>query len=75
MEQYIRLQDELFLIKRTAGETYARFAHLWNEMSPNHKTFKKENRMYFCELIEEAQVVEEIQIIEDNINQKQEEND
>ena len=35
----------------------------------NHKTFKKENRMYFCEIIEEAQ------IIEDNINQKQEEND
>jgi hypothetical protein len=69
MEQMIKVNDELFLIKRATNELYERFASLWNEMSVNHKTFKKEGRMYFCERIEEAQ------IIEDNINQKQEEND
>jgi hypothetical protein len=69
MEQLIRVNDELFLIKRTTNEYYGQFANLWNEMSIKHKTFKKDGRMYFCELIEEAQ------IIEDNINQKQENND
>jgi hypothetical protein len=69
MEQMIKVNDELFLIKRTTNELYERFASLWNKISINHKTFKKDGRMYFCELIEEAQ------IIEDNINQKQEEND
>ena len=69
MEQIIKVNDDLFLIKRITNELYERFASLWNEMSINHKTFKKDGRMYFCELIEEAQ------IIEDNINQKQENND
>ena len=69
MEQMIKVNDDLFLIKRTTNDLYERFASLWNEISINHKTFKKDGRMYFCELIEEAQ------IIEDNINQKQEEND
>jgi len=69
MQQMIKVNDELFLIKRITNELYERFASLWNEISIDHKTFKKEGRMYFCERIEEAQV------IEDNINQKQEEND
>jgi hypothetical protein len=69
MEQIIKVNNELFLIKRATNELYERFASLWNEMSIYHKTFKKDGRMYFCERIEEAQ------IIEDNINQKQEEND
>ena len=69
MEQMIKVNDDLFLIKRATNELYERFASLWNEISINHKTFKKDGRMYFCERIEEAQ------IIEDNINQKQEEND
>jgi hypothetical protein len=69
MEQMIKVNDELFLIKRATNELYERFASLWNEISINHKTFKKDSRMYFCERIEEAQ------IIEDSINQKQEEND
>jgi hypothetical protein len=67
MEQYIRVQDELFLIKRTTGERYAQFAHIWNEMSSTHKTFKKDNRMYFCELIEEAQTIEENDINNQNL--------
>jgi hypothetical protein len=69
IEQLIRVNDDLFLIKRTTGEYYEKFASLWNEMSAEHKTFKKDGRMYFCERIEEAQ------IIEDSINQKQENND
>lgn len=69
IEQLIRVNDDLFLIKRTTGEYYEKFASLWNEMSVEHKTFKKDGRMYFCERIEEAQ------IIEDSINQKQENND
>jgi hypothetical protein len=69
MEQIIKVNDELFLIKRITNEIYERFASLWNETSIDHKTFKKDGRMYFCERIEEAQ------IIEDSINQKQEEND
>jgi hypothetical protein len=69
MEQIIKVNDDLFLIKRITSEYYEQFASLWNEMSIEHKTFKKDGRMYFCERIEEAQ------IIEDSINQKQEEND
>lgn len=69
MESIIKVNDDLFLIKRTTNEWYEQFASLWNEISVEHKTFKKDGRMYFCERIEEAQ------IIEDNINQKQEEND
>jgi hypothetical protein len=59
IEQIIKVNDELFLIKRTTNEMYESAASTWNEMSINHKTFKKEGRMYFCELIEEAQIVEE----------------
>jgi len=69
INQIIKANDDLFLIRRITNEYYERFASLWNETSINHKTFKKDGRMYFCELIEEAQ------IIENNINQKQEEND
>jgi hypothetical protein len=69
INQLIKVNDDLFLIKRITSEYYEQFASLWNEMSIKHKTFKKDGRMYFCECIEEAQ------IIEDNINQKQENND
>ncbi len=69
MGRIIRVNEELFLIKRITSEWYEQFASLWNEMSIEHKTFKKDGQMYFCERIEEAQ------IIEDSINQKQENND
>lgn len=69
MEQIIKVNEDLFIIKRITSEYYEQFATIWNEMSEEHKTFKKDGRMYFCERIEEAQ------IIEDNINQKQENND
>ncbi len=58
MNQIIKINDELFLIKRIAGEHYMRFAHLWNEISSMHKTFKKDGQMYFCELIEDANIIE-----------------
>jgi hypothetical protein len=58
MNQIIKINDELFLVKRIAGEHYGRFAHLWNELSPTNKVFKKDNQMYFCEVIEEANIVE-----------------
>lgn len=58
MNQIIKINDELFLVKRITGEHYGQFAHLWNELSSNHRTFKKENQMYFCEVIEEANIVE-----------------
>jgi hypothetical protein len=58
MNQIIKVNDELFLVKRITGEHYSQFAHLWNELSSTHKTFKKENQMYFCEIIEEANIVE-----------------
>jgi hypothetical protein len=58
MEQLIKVNEDLFLVKRTTGSHYEQFASLWNELSPNHKTFKKDNRMYFCELIEEATIIE-----------------
>jgi hypothetical protein len=59
MNQIIKVNNELFLIKRITNEMYEKAASTWNEMSINHKTFKKEGQMYFCELIEEAQIIEE----------------
>jgi hypothetical protein len=58
MNQIIKVNDDLFLVKRIVGEHYEQFAPLWNEISPNHKTFKKNNQMYFCEIIEEANIIE-----------------
>jgi hypothetical protein len=57
----IKVNDELFLIKRMTSLIYEPFAHIWNEMSLSHKSFKKDNKMFFCEVIEEAQI-EEAQI-------------
>ena len=46
----------MFLVRRKTGNLYEKFAHVWNDISPSHKTFKKDGYMYFCELIEEAQI-------------------
>jgi hypothetical protein len=56
MNELIRVNDEMFLVRRKTGNLYEKFAHAWNDISPSHKTFKKDGYMYFCELIEEAQI-------------------
>jgi hypothetical protein len=56
MNELIRVNDEMFRVVRKTGNIYEKFAHTWNDMSPLHKTFKKDGYMYFCELIEEAQI-------------------
>lgn len=58
MNQIIKINDELFLVKRITGEHYGPFAPQWNELSSTHRTFKKDNQMYFCELIEDANIIE-----------------
>jgi hypothetical protein len=58
MNQIIKINDDLFLVKRITGEHYTNYAFLWNELSNNHKTFKKDNQIYFCEILEEA-IIEE----------------
>jgi hypothetical protein len=55
----IKVNDELFLVKRITGLLYETHASLWNEVSEAYRSFKKDNKMFFCELIEEA-LIEEI---------------
>ena len=38
---------------------YESLAPEWNKISPLHRTFKREDKLFFCELVEEAEIVDE----------------
>jgi hypothetical protein len=57
--QIIRINDDLLTVKYTVSVSYESSAKEWNALSESNRSFKQGNLMYFCELIEEANVIEE----------------
>jgi len=60
MPNIIKINDELFMVRRNMSAEYEALGPEWNKISPLHKTFKQNDRLFFCELIEEAEIVEEV---------------
>ncbi len=60
----IKINDDLFLIKRIMSDSYESLGPDWNQISPNHKTFKKDGKLFFCELIEIIEEIEETDSVE-----------
>ena len=56
---WIRVNEDLLIIKRVMAAEYESLAPEWNKISLLHKTFKREDKLYFCELVEEAEIVNE----------------
>ena len=56
----IKVNDELFTVKRTTNLNYESLAPEWRSISPNHRMFKQNDRLFFCELIEEIEFAEDI---------------
>ena len=50
----LKIGDSLYLVRYILSEDYDAAAQEWNKMSELNKTFKRDNKMYFCELIEDA---------------------
>jgi hypothetical protein len=55
----IRVNDDLLIVKRVMDEAYTELGKEWNKISPLNRTFKKDNKVFFCELVEEAETIEE----------------
>lgn len=51
----LKVNDELFIIKKILDVSYESLGTEWNALSPLNKTFKKDNKVFFCELIEEIE--------------------
>lgn len=56
---WIRVNEDLLIVKRVMATEYESLAPEWNKISPLHRTFKREDKLYFCELVEEAEIVNE----------------
>jgi hypothetical protein len=54
----IRVNDDLLIVKRIMDEAYIELSNDWKQISPLNRTFKKDNKVFFCELIEEAEIIE-----------------
>ena len=69
----IKVNDDLLLIKLILDESYVELGKEWNQISSLNRTFKKDNKVFFCELIEEVETIEEevvneeITVIEDTV--------
>lgn len=55
----IKVNDDLFLVHRTMSEGYESLGPEWNKISPLYRTFKQNGRLFFCELVEEIEIIEE----------------
>jgi hypothetical protein len=55
----IRVNDELFIVKTILDEKYEPLGPDWNALSPSHKTFKKDGKVFFCEQIMDVEIIEE----------------
>ena len=54
----LRVDGETYTIIRSTGLHYAPLAAEWESISDTHKTFKDGNRVYFCEKLEDAVIIE-----------------
>ena len=59
MPNIIRINGDLLIVRRNMSAEYESLGPEWNKISPLHKTFKQNDRLFFCELIEEAEIIEE----------------
>lgn len=55
----INVGTERYQVKRTSGMSLSPMVSEWNSISPAYLTLSDGNQLYFCELIEDAIVVEE----------------
>lgn len=60
MPQIIKINGDLYIVRRNMNVEYEPLGPEWNKISPLHKTFKQNDRLFFCELIEEAEIIEEV---------------
>jgi hypothetical protein len=55
----VSIGEELFLIKYNLRDEYEQLAFEWNKIGPERRSFKRDGRLYLCEVIEEATIVKE----------------
>ena len=60
MPNIIKINDELFIVRRNMSADYEPLGPELNKISPLYRTFKQGDRLFFCELVEEAEIVEEV---------------
>lgn len=65
MTNIIEVNGELFLIKMSIKDEHEQLAFEWNKIGPERRSFKRDGRLYLCEVIEEATIVEEETVIEE----------
>jgi len=46
---WIRVNEDLLMVKRVMAVEYESLAPEWNKISPLHRTFKREDKLFFCE--------------------------
>lgn len=61
--------DERYLVRSILKESYKYLVEEWRNISPQHKVFFKKGELFFCELIEEAQIINE-NLIKEEQNDK-----
>lgn len=59
----IEVKDNLFKVKkivpiRDETKDHNKISAAWTELNPLNKLFKKDNNLFFCELIEEAIIID-----------------
>jgi hypothetical protein len=55
-KNFIKVNEDLFLIKRVFKEEYVKNVDLAKELLYSDHVFKKESLMYFCEKIHELEI-------------------
>ena len=68
MNNIIRVGEELFLVKHNIRDEYEELALEWNKISSEKRSFKKDGRLYLCEVIEEATIIKDEEVIEENVD-------
>lgn len=68
MNNIINIGEELFLIKMTLRDEHEQLALEWNRIGSEKRSFKKDGRLYLCEVIEEATIIEDKEVIEENVD-------
>ena len=59
-KNFIKVNEDLFLIKRTFKEEYIKNVDMAKEIVNCQYVFKKDGIMYFCEMINELEIETEL---------------
>lgn len=60
-KQFIKVNEELFLLKRSFEESRVKSVELVKEWLKADIVFKKDGRLFFCDKVEELQTINEEQ--------------